>query len=226
MAAYTKIKVSRENFLCEYGFHIFDYPKWKNKWSNHVKQARLKGIESHISFEDYVSLAKEAGLTSVHQIGQHAGQYQLGRFTDRGNYHRDSCRFITVQKNQDERKLNGGTAVAVEKAAQKRRGQTKHTNEGLRKMAETISGRDLAEYPHLSVSGLKRGKPFELTSPDGVKHIGVSLYRWCKENGMSQATMNCLLRDPLKSYKGWTGRYLPADVAERVRKDALAQVSS
>lgn len=53
-------------------------------------------------------MAVEAGISDPDSIGRKSGQYQMGRYGDKGIYEKGNCRFITREQNQLERVLNGG----------------------------------------------------------------------------------------------------------------------
>lgn len=198
----------RRSVLDRLGFDPDDLHDWRLKWNNFCKFKIVKDIENEITFPLYMAKAKTAGLTSPSDIGQHRGQYQMGRKTDRGPYTKASCRFITVEQNQKERKLNGGTAIAIEKAARVRRGQTKETDEHIESMAKKLSGRTTDSHAYLVEAGKKRGRAFVVYSPRGKKYFGQSLNAFCKEHDLGQASMSLLCRGLRDEYKGWTGSYV------------------
>jgi hypothetical protein len=198
----------RRKALTYYGFDPQDLTVWRHKWFRLVQRSRAEDKECTLTFIDYISLAKAAGLTSPDQIGRSQGQYQMGRLGDTGGYILGNCRFITMQQNQDERKQNGGTAIAVEKAAKIRRGQTKENNKSIRSMAKKLNGRTADEYDYLRVAGLRRGKRFRVVSPTGIVYKGDSLNAFCKEHNLSQASMSLVCRGKKNQYFGWTGKYL------------------
>lgn len=197
----------RRKIVVDLGFRNNDFPKWHEKWVNFCKSVEVKGVGNAINFPLYMSKAKTAGLTRPSDIGQTLGKYQMGRKTDSGPYTKTSCRFITVEQNQKERKLNGGTAIAVEKAAKVRRGQTKETHEHIASMAEKLEGRTMETYEYLATAGRKRGRAFEVFSPKGKRYTGQSLNAFCKLKGLNQAGMSLLCRGLRGEFKGWKGSY-------------------
>ena len=202
-----EISEYRRGVLAKLGLRVDDYPKWKEKWANHCGSAYERGIKNRITFATYVKKAVEAGAKRPSAIGQTAGKLQLGRIGDDGPYTKSSCRFITMEQNQEERKLNGGTAIAVEKAARIRRGQTKETHEHIAAMAEKLSGRSAETHEYLAEAGRKRGREFEIFSPNGKRYTGQSLNAFCKAKRLNQAGMSLLCRGLKPSFNGWTGSY-------------------
>lgn len=85
------------------------------KYRFFVKDAKSKGVKCLLTFDEYLRKAFEANLTSHEQIGRHNEQYNMGRYTDSGDYAVDTCRFITKLENLKERKVNGGAAEAAKK---------------------------------------------------------------------------------------------------------------
>ena len=202
------IKAERRARLSLLGFNPDDYDVWREKWRDLKNSAASRDIECELSFSSYLDLAVIAGIDHPSQIGRGRGQFQMARPTDAGPYAVGNCRFVTMEQNQQERKLNGGTAIAVEKTARKRRGQTKETDDGVRAMAEKLTGRRASDYDYLRVCALRRGRPFELISPEGVVHRGHSLNAWCKEHGFRQSTIQKICAQPGKVWNGWTGKFI------------------
>lgn len=203
------VRTKRERLLERYGLDPAEYPRWRQKWNNlHTGCTKLGDRECALTFGQYVKLARNAGLTSADQIGRSRGQYQLARHGDRGDYVIGNCRFITMEQNQRERLYNGGTAVAVEKAARIRRGQTKTNNASIASMSKKLAGRTSDTHDYLRVAGLKRGKPFVLKSPDGKVYTGMSLNAFCKEHGLAQCSMQAVVSGRWAQCRGWTGHYI------------------
>jgi len=111
------------------GFKEADAEKWYKKWTTIIRNARHYSYcnDCKLSLTDYLSLAKEAGLTSPEQIGPRLGTYQLGRLGDTGDYEIGNCRFILREQNIEEWKVNGGLEVM----RRKKTGRTKDTCPGL-----------------------------------------------------------------------------------------------
>lgn len=78
----------------------------KRKFRDKKNQARIRGIEFNLTLEDYVSLMESANITA-YDIGSKADQYCLGRIGDSGAYEIGNCRFITMNQNREESKING-----------------------------------------------------------------------------------------------------------------------
>ena len=72
--------------------------RWRNKCTN----AKKEGIECKLTFDEYCTLVKEAGLVSS-QLGFTGEKYVLGRYNDEGDYTLENCRFITQKENSDEK---------------------------------------------------------------------------------------------------------------------------
>lgn len=196
----------RRSVLERHDYDPDDLAEWRLKWSNFCKN-KVDGVENEITFPLYVAKARKAGLASYRDIGQHPGQYQMGRKTDRGPYTKTSCRFILMQQNQEERKLNGGTAIAVEKAARVRRGQTKENSDSIASMAEKLEGRTADTHRYLKIAARKKGRSFEVFSPSGRRYAGKGLNTLCTRLGLNQAGMSLLCRGEKQSFNGWTGSY-------------------
>lgn len=109
----TKWKYTRESTatdLEDLGFDVEDLPEWRKKFKNLRDNAKLRGAKCLLSFRQYMSLAKRAGLESPDEVGKFSGQYCVGRKGDRGDYVWGNCRFITKEQNLMEREENGGNA--------------------------------------------------------------------------------------------------------------------
>lgn len=82
----------------------------KQAYDRKRHNAKRRGIDFNLSFDEYSTLLSRAGIT-VDQIGQKHDQYCLGRFGDVGDYSLHNCRFITVAENNREaartKPLNG-----------------------------------------------------------------------------------------------------------------------
>lgn len=139
-----------------------------------------------LSFEEYVGLAADAGLVNPSQIGKSMDNYQLARYGDVGNYSTENCRFVLRDQNILEWKENGGR----ESMAEKHRGRTKDSHEGV------------------LLQSVKVSKAFEVLSPEGVTYTGVNLSDFCKLHNLNRGNMATVCRGSMKSYKGWTGKYI------------------
>lgn len=94
---------NRKDYLKSIGLPPEEVSVWAKKWTNLKGDAKRKGRQCLLSFEEYAMLAKEAGLQSVEEIGVLPNKYQLGRVEDRGNYVWGNCRFIPKEQNLKER---------------------------------------------------------------------------------------------------------------------------
>ena len=81
---------------------IDDDKKLHQKFFNKRVNARKEGIPFSLTFEDFCSLVREAGLTSS-QLGFSGNKYVLARYGDKGGYELGNCRFITQKENADEK---------------------------------------------------------------------------------------------------------------------------
>ena len=76
---------------------------FKRKFSNKRVNAEKEGISFELSYDEYVGLAKEAGI-SVDDIGNKG--YHLARYNDTGPYKVGNCRFIFYLENLKEKKIS------------------------------------------------------------------------------------------------------------------------
>lgn len=191
----------------------------RTKWKNHVGNSKKKGV-APLSFHDYQAKLVEAGIDAS-QVGNRSDQYQLGRYTDTGDYTPESCRFITTATNLAEQKLNGGTARMAEKKrgrtkfndasvasqANKMRGRTKETHPGIAigtaKTAAALRGRTKENDPGRARAAEKCSKPYSFIDPNGARHEGMNLNQFCKDHGLLGNAMSKVKTGRLKSYKGW-----------------------
>ena len=84
-----------------------DDGKLRRRWINKQHNAKKEGLECKLTYDEYCTLVKEAGLVSS-QLGFTGEKYVLGRYNDEGDYTLENCRFITQKENNDEkdRRLN------------------------------------------------------------------------------------------------------------------------
>jgi hypothetical protein len=75
----------------------------KTKYRNKEKNAKKEGLQVLLTFEEYLYKAYEAKIECPSQIGVKTSQYQLARIEDKGNYTKDSCRFLTKKQNEEEK---------------------------------------------------------------------------------------------------------------------------
>lgn len=105
----------RRQYLESVGLDSTLVDVWLRKWRNLYPNAAHKGAKCLLTFEQYIDLAIDAGITQPSQIDKTKGSYSLGRVGDIGNYEIGNCRFITVEQNLDERGLNGGDDAISQK---------------------------------------------------------------------------------------------------------------
>ena len=79
-----------------------DDGKLNRRWINKRVNARKEGVECKLTFDEYCTLVKEAGLVSS-QLGFTGENYVLARYNDSGDYEVGNCRFITQKENSDEK---------------------------------------------------------------------------------------------------------------------------
>jgi hypothetical protein len=189
------------------------------KWNRHCYHARQRGLNP-LTFDQYTKKLADAGIT-IDQVGRKRDSYHLARFTDKGDYTVESCRFIPHLENLAERYKNGG----IESQRQKNTGKTKLNNEGVARQAEKMTGRTAAEYPHLALAAKKRRETilgrtkhthagyasaaeknscdFCFIDPLGAVHSGRNLTEFCAKNKLLANAMSKLRHGRLKTYKGW-----------------------
>lgn len=146
------VKKSDLNTVICKGLDPNDYSEWRRKFKYLRSNAKLRGAVCRLSFAEYLQLAIDAGLTSPGQIGKAPGKYQMGRYTDSGDYRIGSCRFIPMEQNQHERVVNGGSATQAASI----RGRTKETHASVAATSKKLSGRTAQTHEYLRISGEKR----------------------------------------------------------------------
>lgn len=172
----------REKIVRDCELNPEDTSSWHQKFSNHQKTATHRGLQSSLSFEQYVQKAKDAGLTTPDQIGKKVGQYCLGRESDVGDYLNSNCRFITTTQNRLESVEN----CRSEDYYQQLRGSTKETNKAVAQAADKLA------------------KPFSFVDPNGTVHQGRNLNQFCKDNDLNQGAMWQVGAGRKDQHKGWT----------------------
>lgn len=95
------IRKAKMDHLIAIGLDPKDAEDWHKKYSYLRLNSKGKR-EFKLTFEEYISLAVEAGLTSPSQIGLESHKYQMGRIGDQGGYTWGNCRFITGLENKRE----------------------------------------------------------------------------------------------------------------------------
>jgi hypothetical protein len=209
----------KEVILIELGLDPGDARQWAEKRQTLKRNTASKPYKCLLTFEQYVRLAVEAGLSSPSQVGRVRGSYQMARLGDIGNYEVGNCRFILQSENIAEKKVNGGTA----RAAEKKTGRTKETCPGLasisRKASERMLGRRKETHPSVASQAEKISKHFRIISPSGEVFIGKNLEEFCKTHGIvSRGQMSKVCNQKKVAHMGWTGRYI-------TKEEYLAEVS-
>lgn len=105
----------RKLFLLSINLNPEDLVIWQNKWGGLKCTSAIRKTEFLLSFEDYVTIAAESGLSSPNSIGRGLDKYGMGRLGDVGPYVIGNCRFITNAQNIQERNENGGTERRTKK---------------------------------------------------------------------------------------------------------------
>lgn len=168
---------------------------WERKWNTKRRNPKSRGI-FFLSLEEYIGLAKEAGLTDPNQIGRTNEKYCLGRIGDVGNYEIGNCRFITNLQNQKERKQNGGASRAGKKISENIK------NNGLSELQVAAM-----KYQHsIATERLVKSRRvnYSFLSPDGVRYEGTNISEFCRKMGLKKSTMTGLHDGYVKIAKGWT----------------------
>lgn len=189
------------------GYSAQDTDAWYEQYQRHLATARARGLDSQLSFDQYMIKAAEANLLCVDQIGRASHQFQLGRVGDVGNYHDGNCRFITARQNHQESYQNGRSIESDKARSATMTGQTKETSDRVRKMAQTKTGRTKETNEGLAITSAKLAKSFILTSPDGLEVRGKNLSEFCDQNNLSKFAMYDVLAGRRPHHKGWRGNY-------------------
>lgn len=187
--------------VVETGFAEDESSKWYEKFRNLRKSSSRRGLQTLLGFDEYLGLAKEAGLTKADQIGTLSHQHVLGRIGDVGNYEVGNCRFITATRNREELHENGGLQSHYEKM----RGSTKENNDAVRRMAATLTGRTKETHPGPASVSKRRAKEFTIFDPEGNMYFGKNLFEFCNTHGLSQPSMSHVCHGTQESHKGWSG---------------------
>lgn len=181
-----KVTKERQQWMSENGFNPDEVTTWRLMWQRLKYHTSTRDLECTLSFEEYLTLAKNADLYDPELIGRNKGDYQLGRYGDKGNYTVNNCRFILKEINRKEMTENGGDKAMAERL----RGRTKETHRGNKTQSEKLS------------------KNFRVISPDGIVFLGTNLKEFCKTHNLNRGNMSSVCRGEMKSYKGWIGEYL------------------
>jgi hypothetical protein len=186
------------------GYPETDAEAWYRKFVVQRSHAQQRGIGRDLTFEQYLSLAKESGLENPAMIGKSDGCYHLARIEDAGDYTLSNCRFIPAEHNRLEAVENGRYA----EGQQWRVGQTKETSETIRRMAETKTGRTKVSHQGIATQADKLAKEFVLKAPDGTVHRGKNVVEFCREHGLQHSNLYGVFSGKKNHHKGWTGHYV------------------
>ena len=91
----------RMAFLSSIGLDPNDIAEWRYKWKAKISNAPKKGNVCLLTFEEYVTIAKESGVINPNEISTSIDSYHLSRFNDIGNYEVGNCRFIKHYDNYE-----------------------------------------------------------------------------------------------------------------------------
>lgn len=129
---------------------------WRVKWKGLKQNASKRDADFTLTFEDYITIAVESGLTHFDEIGSRKGKYGMARLGDIGPYSYGNCRFLTTEDNISERTVNGGTASQITKMSKRFR--------CISPSGEIIEGVNLTKFQrdngftNDSLSGVANGK--------------------------------------------------------------------
>lgn len=154
------------------------------KHKGHRASANYRGL-GQLPFEIYVEKMVEANITPD-QIGCTKGKYQLCRYTDTGDYTKDSCRFDTMENNIKDKHINGGFV----RGAQKLKGRTGPS---------TVR----TELNTKSIIAARRIE-FCFIDPQGIIHSGENIDLFSRQHSLTAQQMHNVQSGKRKSHKGWT----------------------
>jgi hypothetical protein len=206
------------------GFKMEETKSLFAKFSYHHHGAPRRGLQTDLTFENYLQKVREAGVQSSDQIGQRNDQFVLARHGDQGHYTNDNCRFVTGLQNRQEAWENGRnnwvdalrgqtkeTSDYYRRISEAQKGRTKETHEYIAKRAELVTGRTKGNHEGVAVRTDKLAKDFVATGLDGRVHEGRNLTEFCQANNLEQANMSAVFRGKRPHHKGWTGHYVPEE---------------
>lgn len=105
-------------FYLEENLNIDDDGKLYRKFSNKGVNAQKENIPFLLTFDEFCTLLKDAGITSS-QLGFTGDNYVLARYGDKGNYEVGNCRFITQIENAKEKTVTDKSREASRNNAAK-----------------------------------------------------------------------------------------------------------
>jgi hypothetical protein len=220
------------------GFSEEDADAWYRKYLKHQNHALDRGLVSNLTFHQYMTKVRNAGLDSLEQIGTGNEQFQLGRIGDVGDYENDNCRFITARQNRIEAHDNGRCVEANRKNSEQRKGQTKYTSETYKKISEALKGRTAETHTYIASNAVmssralkgrtkendprmigiseKLARSFFIVGPDGATYQGKNLKDHCKKFELNFGHMAAVLRGVERHHKGWVGKYMNLATLETI----------
>jgi hypothetical protein len=190
------------------GLAATDTEQWFSKYQVHRDSASQRGLETELTFQQYLQKALDAGLKAPNEIGRKLGQFVLGRVGDIGNYTDNNVRFITSTQNHKERFENGRNLEGDARRSELMRGQTKETSERLRKVSESKIGRTKESHEHHARQADALAKNFVLYAPDGTEHRGRNVSDFAKAHDLNVFKLYSVLAGKARTHKGWTGHYV------------------
>lgn len=171
-----------------------DDGKLYRKFSNKRANAQKEGIPFSLTFDDFCSLVRDAGLVSS-QLGFSGSKYVLARYGDKGGYELGNCRFITQAENAKEKIITDKSREASRNNAIKMNQQNAllSTNElsdriksSLKQQAYTALRKAQAEERHKTLDAQKNPSyKGERNSQFGTFWItdGVENKKWSSSKG-------------------------------------------
>lgn len=172
--------------------HIFDdveVSKIRRKYASlkaRVTQNTLKCFD----INQYIQKLMDANIRPD-DVGRNHGSYQLARYTDKGDYLFDTCRFILQVDNLKEMVANGGRKI----------GDIKGT---LTRKSMYASGELIVTQKRRDAVSKKKEMPYKFISPEGILHEGINCVKFCREHNLTIANMSCVKHGKRKHHKGWT----------------------
>ena len=212
MGVSNATRAVRSAVVTKRGFPSSQYSRWWRKYCTLCGNAAKRGLQCLLTFDEYLDLAKKAGLTSPDDVGNISGKYQMGRRGDVGNYVWGSCRFITVEQNHREMVANGGQARAQLNSGLSRRGRTKETDSGRAAAAEKMTGRTKETHEYLVRASKKisvaLAKSFVAFSPTGKRVCGKNVKEFSLKYGLNYSAIKGVFNGTRPHHKNWTGHYV------------------
>lgn len=181
--------MNNSEHVSSFGLDPNEAEVWFDKYKRHVYQAVARGLNSELSFENYLAKAVQAGISSPEQIGTKTGQFVMGRVGDVGNYTQESCRFITTKQNHQEAKENGRHVERDLLHSQRMLGRNKDNTSGIAARAEN------------------QAKEFVLIEPSGVEHRGKNVLEFAAQHDLNPRALYKVFAGTVSHHRGWTGYY-------------------